>query len=247
MEDAIAAMFGIALAVAVAAALGVTIVAWAFWIGLRRWGPPRMRGPIGGGPAIALAILPAALSLLFLPFICDWASKPVPQPPSLRLVRAVEVPLRSPTDRADLISLFRRTAAQEGMIFFDTSESWRNAPPESRKTLYLALDRPVATHRESEGYEIEARDDGAGTDPWVIFFRGLDPVRATATRGRLVASLQTRFPDTREVPVMPTGALPFRRDLMLEGNIYRVRPDRAADYEVPPGNPARAPGPISPP
>jgi hypothetical protein len=233
MEEAIATAFGIGLGAGALVAIAATVVTWLAWVAARRWGPPSFRGPASGFPGFPIAMI---LMVIALPVGCAWSFAPRPQPAGLRLVRAVEIPLRTPTDRADLIALFRRHAGTEGMIFVDTTDSWRNAPPDVRKTLYISLDRPVGRRQE---WEIEAADDGSGTDPWVTFLRGVDPARATAARGRLIAALKARFPDAPEVPVMPTGALPLRRDLERFGSDYRVRADRAAQYQLSP--PASSP------
>jgi hypothetical protein len=115
------------------------------------------------------------------------------------------------------------------MVLVDATQSWQNAPPDVRKTFYIALDRPIGRKQE---WEIVAADDGPGTDPWVTFFHGVDPARATAARGRLIATLKARFPEALDVPVLSTGGLPLRRDLHRVGPEYRIRDDRAAAYEV---------------
>ena len=235
MEEAAALMMGASLLIGVVGAVLPTLVIWAVWIAVRRLGPKRFRGPTAGFPGCGVAVM---FALIALPVGCAWVLTPRPQPASARMVRVIEIPLRSPEDRADLIALFRREGARQGLVFLDTTESWRTAPPPSRKTLYIALDRMVDRKQE---WEITAEDDGPGTDPWVTFLYGVEPKRAAATRESLAAALKARFPDAAEVPVLASGGAPFRRDLERVGGAYRIRPDRAASYlpaKPPPATPS---------
>jgi hypothetical protein len=147
------------------------------------------------------------------------------------MVRAIEVPIRSGADRQDLKNIMKRHGDKSGLDFVDTSESWANAPPEFRKTLYFALDRPMKGREE---WEVEAYDEGRGTDPWVIFFYGVDPASAKTSRDFLVSVLRERFPESLEVPTIASGGLPFREDLVRTSSGYEIRPDRAAAYGLSP-------------
>jgi hypothetical protein len=118
-------------------------------------------------------------------------------------VRAIEVPIKDDTDRENLRDVMKRHGDKYGLHFVDTSASWQAAPPEFRKTLYFALDRPT---KQREEWEVTAKDDGKGADPWVVFFYGVDPLAAKVSRDQLVSVLRERFPDLLEVPIMPSGA-----------------------------------------
>jgi hypothetical protein len=218
MFDGLIIAFGYILS----AAFGLTLVCGILLAVCRRWGPSKVRGsffPIG-------CALPIPFVLVTL-VGCVWVLQPVDQPASLRVVRAIEIPIRSDADRQDLKDIMKRHGDKTGLYFVDTSESWRNAPTGFRKTLYFALDRPT---KQREEWEVEAYDDGEGTDPWIIFFYGVDPASAKASRDVLVSVLRERFSDMLEVPVMPSGALPLRQDLVRTPAGYEVRPDRAEAY-----------------
>lgn len=217
----------IAFGYIIAAAIGLTLMCGLLMTAGRRWGPSSVRPRLQSFP------LGCALPILFVLVVlvgCGWVLRPVDQT-SIRQVRAVEVPIRSATDREDLKNIMKRHGDKYGLHFVDTTASWQAAPPELRKTLYFALDRPV---KQREEWEITAEDEGKGTDPWIVFFYGVDPPRAKASRDLLVSALRERFPNLLDVPIMPTGALPLRQDLIRTQAGYEVRPDRAADYGLHP-------------
>jgi hypothetical protein len=147
------------------------------------------------------------------------------------MVRAIEVPIRNDIDRKNLRDIMKRHGDVHGLHFVDTSASWQAAPPEFKKKLYFALDRPLKGREE---WEVTAKDDGKGADPWVVFFYGVDPPKAKVSRDLLVAAVREGFPDLLEVPIMPSGALPLRQHLIRTPAGYEVRPDRAAAYGLSP-------------
>ena len=145
-------------------------------------------------------------------------------------VRAIEVPIKDDTDRENLRDVMKRHGDKYGLHFVDTSASWQAAPPEFRKTLYFALDRPT---KQREEWEVTAKDDGKGADPWVVFFYGVDPLAAKVSRDQLVSVLRERFPNLLEVPITPSGALPLRHDLIRTPAGYEVRSDRRSLWSAP--------------
>jgi hypothetical protein len=156
-------------------------------------------------------------------------------------VAAVEVPLRNATDRADLLAMLQRHAREEGLHVDDRSQEWMESrrqadPGEPRlandvlaKTIYVGVWRG----EEDKDMEVLVDDGGRQGRPWLMFSRGDQPELATRSRRRLQAKIKARWPDARDVPVMPSGALPLADDLVWTGESYVVKPERAAAYAGP--------------
>jgi hypothetical protein len=78
--------------------------------------------------------------------------------------------------------------------------------------------------------EMDVDDGGHQGRAWLTFFRSKHPELAAKVRVRLLAEIRRRWPDARDVPVMPNGALPLADDLFWTGTSYAVKPERLADY-----------------
>lgn len=159
---------------------------------------------------------------------------------SSRVVAVVEVPLRGETDRADLLAMLHAHASEEGQHVDDGSEEWiefqrnldskdREASSRLNKTIYASVWRG----RDDKDQEVSVDDGGHQGRPWLMFFRGERPDAATGARLRLQAKIRARWPDARDVPIMPSGSLPSADDLVWTGEAYVVKPERAAAYEAP--------------
>lgn len=161
---------------------------------------------------------------------------PRPQPESIRTVAAIEVSLRTPGDRADLLAMLNRHAAEAGLHVYDGSDEWiefrkRTASPKEPpfaksvgvKTIYVSVWR-------GKHSEILVDDGGHQSRPWLMFSRGEAPDLATATRTRLLSEIRARWPEARDVPVTPGGGLPLAQDLIWTGKAYVVKPERVSAY-----------------
>jgi hypothetical protein len=73
-------------------------------------------------------------------------------------------------------------------------------------------------------------DGGHQGRPWLTFLRGKHPKLASKVRADLLADIKGRWPEARNVPIMPNGGLPIANDLVWTGTIYVVKPDRSAAY-----------------
>ena len=65
---------------------------------------------------------------------------------------------------------------------------------------------------------------------WLTFSLGQNPERSKDFRESLVAQLQFQWPETRELPIMPSGAIPVTQDLIRKDDHYIVNPSAAAKY-----------------
>ncbi len=128
------------------------------------------------------------------------------QPERLRFVDVIEVELRTPVDRTDLLAILRRYAETEGLHLDDVSHE---AGSPLGRTIYLGLWRGAS----DDNLEISVDDAGHPGRAWVIFSRGEQPVLATRLRERLTRELIARWPNARRIPVLPSGGLPEAPDV----------------------------------
>ena len=230
------AMFEAAIGLGLLGAIAATCGIWVTWIAVRRWGPINLRGPLRGFPIAAVAIpalviaIPAGCAGVFL--------IPHPQPASAKQVAAVEVPLRTAVDHADLLAILRRNAREGGLHVDDGTDEWiqfrRGAPsddpPGARNVLTKTIYVGVYRGADDGDMEMDVDDGGHQGRAWLTFFRGKRPELASRVRARILAEIRRRWPDARNVPVMPNGALPLADDLVWTGTSYAVNPERLADY-----------------
>jgi hypothetical protein len=217
-------------------AFAATCAIWFTWMAVRRWGPSRLREPIRRFPWVSVGI---PVLVIAFPIGCVSVFLiPRPQPASIRTVAAVEVPLRTPADHADLLAMLRRNAREDGLHVDDGTEQWiqfrRDAPsdepPDVLNLLTKTISAGVFRGADDNDMEVDVDDGGHQGRAWLTFFGGEHPELATKFRVGLVAEIKHRWPDARDVPVMPTGALPFADDLVWTGASYQVKPERLADY-----------------
>jgi hypothetical protein len=165
---------------------------------------------------------------------------PRPQPESIRTVAAIEVPLRTPADRADLLAMLNRRAAEAGLHVNDGTEEWielRKGATSSDESSFArsVLDKTIYVGVWRDRDPVILLDDGGHQGwPWLSFSRGKNPALATKTRTRLLAEIRARWPEARDVPVTSTGGLPLANDLIWTGKAYAVKPERMSAYGLRP-------------
>jgi hypothetical protein len=160
-----------------------------------------------------------------------------------RVTSAIEVPLQSPADDADLIGILRRFAAANGMHVDDVSQKWRdfqrdaNPPAQTRMSIYVGM------WRGSEDHDLEAsiEDMGHLRRAWLAFYDdgGKEGLPASA-RSTILAQIKKRWPDATSLPVLPSGGLPLASDLRHTEDGYKIAPDAAQRYNIPPTSPLLA-------
>ena len=164
-----------------------------------------------------------------------------PDQESVRTVAAVEIPLKSSTDRTDLVSILRRHAAADGGLHVDdVTDRWRkfeseHGPtlPGGRGTIFVGVWRG-ATDNE---FVADVDDMGHPGRAWVTFLKGQDVARATTFRKRVLADIALRWTDAKSLPVLPSGGLPLPDDLRLTPTGYKIDPSAAPRYELPRSSP----------
>lgn len=159
---------------------------------------------------------------------------------SVRTVAAVEVVLKEPQDRADLVAILRQHAAGSGLHVDDGSAEWRAF--ERREELIPAADQVtfnVGVWRGADDEEPVAFADDRFHQGrvWVTFLRGAKPNRFKSYRDATISAISARWPEANSLPILPWGGLPHARDLVLTANGYRISRSSAADYELSPSLP----------
>ena len=236
IETAAVTMWAIGLGLGLAGAIAVTCAIWGGWIAVRLWGPSRLRGSTSGFP-LTLVVVP--LLVIGVPVGCVGVflfSRP--QPASAQQIAAIEVPLRTPADHADLLAILRHCAAEDGLHVDDGTEQWiqfrRTAPPDeppsARSVLTKTIYASVYRGADDTDLEIVVDDGGHQGRAWLSFLRGTHPELATRDRIQVLDEIMRRWPDARDVPVMPNGSLPLTDDLVWTGTSYAVKPARLAGY-----------------
>lgn len=155
-----------------------------------------------------------------------------PQPESAKTVAAFEIPLSSDADRGALLGLMQRTALANGYHVDATGpEDLKRLSEVSTMTFHAAVwrgdddEEVIASAMDSQ--------DRLGR-VWIAFAKGENPVRLQIFRERLMRVVHQRWPETRSLPIMPTGAIPLSTDMVRTSEGYRVKPESAAKYAAGP-------------
>lgn len=155
------------------------------------------------------------------------------QPESAKTVAAFEVPLASEADRNQFLSILRAAAEAEGMHV--DVESAQDLTQETKVSPAFAKTMNAAVWQGANDDEAVAsamdQPDHLG-QVWIMFSRGKEPQLATRFRESAMRQIMLRWPATLSLPIMPTGAIPLRRDLVRTSNGYFVNQSEASKYEL---------------
>ena len=172
-----------------------------------------------------------AFALLSLCLACGVA----PQPESARTVAAFEVPLPNPGERAEFLAILSDAAKAEGLhVDASHAEQLERLSEVSPMTIHAAVWR--GANDEEPLASVMDLPDNLGR-AWISFSKGEDPNLATRFRERAMSKILERWPNTQRLPIMPTGAIPLPADLRQTPEGYRVKPEAASRYELPPKSP----------
>ena len=177
----------------------------------------------------------ASLPLLLTCSACGVAH----QPESARTVAAFEVPLPSAAEREEFLALLGQEAQAEGMhVDASTAEELQKLSGPFRMTIHAAVWRgdddgeavaSVMDHPENLGR------------PWLMFSKGEQPERVARFRENVMRRVRQRWPGTLSLPVMPTGGIPSRYQLLQTEQGYRLLPKFASNYQISRDSPLVAP------
>ncbi|ATY32306.1 hypothetical protein [Sphingomonas psychrotolerans] len=155
------------------------------------------------------------------------------QPESARTVAAFEVPLPTQADKQAFLNVVREEASRVG-YHLDAA-----TPDELR---YLSVASPITMNAavwrgNDEEAVASAMDlpDNLGF-VWFSFSKGTQPERVAAFRDSVMRRVSARWVQTIRLPIMPTGAIPHRMDLVRTPSGYEVDPLEKAKYQLDAGS-----------
>ena len=151
------------------------------------------------------------------------------QPESARTVAAFEVPLPTPTDKLAFLTIVREEAARVGYhLDAATTDQRRQLSEVSPITMNAAV------WRGNDDEAVASAMDGADHlgSVWFTFSNGTEPERVAAFRVKVMRRVSARWTQTMRLPIMPTGAIPLRRDLVRTSSGYEVDPREKAKYQL---------------
>ncbi|MDQ0466930.1 hypothetical protein QO010_004727 [Caulobacter ginsengisoli] len=169
-----------------------------------------------------------AMLLLFILAGCDAS-----QPESARTVAAIEVPLPTEKDKTDFLDLLAKDAVTHG-YHLDTATPEELAQLSTVSPISLNATVWRGEDEEAIASAMDSRDHIGRI--WLTFSKGKKPEDATRFREALLQHVRERWPDTRSLPIMPTGAIPNAEDLNRTPAGYVVKPSEAAKYNRSTGN-----------
>jgi hypothetical protein len=167
--------------------------------------------------------------------VCTLASAcgVAPQPESIQTVAAFEVPLPSQAERERFLSVLRVIAKDHAMhVDAETQkelEQKARVNPLLRMTINATVwrgtsdDEPVAS--------LADEPDHLG-QVWLSFSKGENPALNRSFREAVMRQVMKNWPETLALPVMPSGSIPLRRDLIRTPNGYVVNPTKAGNYAL---------------
>lgn len=155
------------------------------------------------------------------------------QPESYRTVAAFEVPLLTPSDRNEFLALLRQEAGAEGLHVDARSDDQLKqaaaAIPQAERTIHAAVWRGRADDR-LEASIMDGHDHLGRV--WITFLQGDDIAVATRFRERVMSRIVLRWPETRSLPVMPTGSIPNPYQLVRTSSGYKLDRAHVSSYDV---------------
>lgn len=155
------------------------------------------------------------------------------QPESARTVAAFEIPLPTEGHRNSFLFVLRTAAEAEGM-HVDAASSQElkqqvEAIPAVEMTVHAAVWRGL-NDDEAVASAMDQQDHLGQV--WLMLSGGEDTAITSRFRERVMREIMLRWPGTLSVPIMPTGAIPLRRDLVRTPSGHIVDPSEAHKYRL---------------
>jgi hypothetical protein len=178
-----------------------------------------------------------ALTMLALTCACSRSAAA----DSFKSVEVVEVPMRTAADHNDLIAMMRTLAASHGMHVDDDSQKWadfqRSLPPkqpvDTRATIYVGVWRGST----DDDFEVSVSDMMHLGRAWVTFLKGGHEDLPDKVRQEVTGEIKRRWPNSRSVPVLPSGGEPLAEDLRLTPDGYKIVASAGPRYGLAPSSP----------
>lgn len=132
------------------------------------------------------------------------------------------------------MSLLQQAAKSEGLhVDASTAEELEQLSKVSPITIHAAVwrgandEEPLASVMDVPGNLGRA---------WITFSKGEDAGLARRFRERAMTQILARWPRTRSLPILPTGAIPLPEDLRQTPHGYRVEPNATSGYGLAPAS-----------
>jgi hypothetical protein len=149
------------------------------------------------------------------------------------MVAAFEVVLPSQADRGQFLSVLRTAAEEEGMHLDTDSKQelggMAQATASAESTMHAAVWRGP---KDDDAIAFLTNEDTHLSLVWIMFFNGKDATHARRFRQRAMRVIRLHWPSILSLPIMPSGAIPLRRDLVRTPGGYIVNPSEASKYAV---------------
>jgi hypothetical protein len=156
-----------------------------------------------------------------------------PQPESAKTVAAFEVRLPSRADRTEFLSVLRSAAEHEGMHVDAMSDDDLEQQARVSPALKMTVSAAVWRGKNDEEPIASAMDESDHLGQvWIAFHEGEDPALNSRFREAVMREVVRKWPDTLRLPIMPTGAIPLKRDLVQTPNGYIINPQESYKYET---------------
>ena len=142
---------------------------------------------------------------------------------------AFEVPLPTPADKQSFLTIVREEASRIGYhLDAATPDELRRLSDMSRITMNAAVWR--GNDDECVASAMDGPDHLGFI--WIGFSKGVQPIRVAVFRDRVMRRVSARWPQTTRLPIMPTGAIPLRSDLVRTPAGYEVDPRQKGKYQL---------------
>jgi hypothetical protein len=173
------------------------------------------------------------LALVVVQLIGISACGVAPQPESAKTVAAFEVPLLSQRDRDHFLEILRHAAAKEGMHVDAASNEELKQQAKGSPALEMTMNATVWKGVDDDEPIASAMDhrDHLG-QVWIAFSKGENVMLNSRLREAAMREIMRNWPETLSLPIMPTGAIPMRYDLIRTSDGYVVNPAEAHKYEL---------------
>jgi hypothetical protein len=161
-----------------------------------------------------------------------------PDQDAARYVEAIEIPLDVATEREELADLLSAEARRHPRLHVD-DVSVRYARYHQDIDLLEPHQRPTVSISVWRG---EGDDELVATvgdvfhrgRVWATFLRGEDPEQETPFREAAIELIRERWPNSKSLPILPSGGLPNEEHFVLTDEGYKLRRSEAHNYDLPP-------------
>lgn len=150
-------------------------------------------------------------------------------------IAAIEIPIPTPRDRADLVAALEDFSAAEGLhVDIATQHELELVRAKLPENAHATLRMGVWRGENDRDLEMSITDMGHQGRAWVSIIRYGERDVPPDARERLLGVVRNRWPQAQMLPVLPTGGLPLPRDLVSTASGYKVVSSAAARYKIPP-------------